>query len=200
MKQSASHLDWHTGSLRGPQICESVKKLGQLAGLFRDQNAWRTMDPETVVYRVQWWEPIPQSTQGGLFWGATTIEPGRVNDEYFMTHGHFHSIRDRAEYYCTVKGDGVLVLMGEDRLIRTENMSLGSLHYIPGSTAHRVVNTSETPLVFWASWPSDAGHDYDTIRKEGFAARILLRDGAPTIVPEKTLDSGGEIEMKSGWV
>jgi glucose-6-phosphate isomerase, archaeal len=172
--------------MQGVQIQRSAKKLGQLRGIFRDQNAWQTMDSETVVYRVQWWEPIPQGTEGGLFWGTTTIEPGRVGDEYFMTRGHFHSVRDRGEYYCTVEGHGVLVLMSDDSSGRTERMSHGSLHYIPGGTAHRAVNTGNTPLIFWASWPSDAGHDYDAIGAEGFGIRVLLRDEIPTLVPDKT--------------
>jgi glucose-6-phosphate isomerase, archaeal len=182
--QNVPRVDWLAGKLHGTQVHQSVKKLGDLRSLFRDQTALRTMDPETTVYRVQWWEPVRQGTEGGLFGGITTIEPGRVNDEYFMTHGHFHSIRGRGEYYGTVKSQGILVLMGEDRKARIEIMSPGSLHYIPGYTAHRVVNTSDTPLVFWASWPSDAGHDYDAIRTAGFSIRILLRDGVPEPVAE----------------
>jgi glucose-6-phosphate isomerase len=177
-------MNWLAGSMEGAQIRQSVKRLGELRGIFRDENAWRAMDPETIVYKVQWWEPVPQSTEGGLFWGTTTIEPGRVSDEYFMTHGHFHSTRNRGEYYCTVESSGVLILMSGDGLTRTEMMSPGSLHYIPGDTAHRVVNTSDTPLIFWASWPSDAGHDYDAIKAEGFGIRILLRDQAATFLQE----------------
>jgi len=184
--------------MQGAQIHRSAKALGQLRGIFSDLNAWQAMDPETVVYRVQSWEPIPEGTEGGLFWGATIIEPGRVGDEYFMTQGHFHSIRDRAEYYCTVESHGVLVLVSEDGSGWTEMMSPGSLHYIPDGTAHRVVNISDTPLIFWASWPSDAGHDYDAIRAEGFGIRILLRDGIPTLVPDEmpsnkreAVDTGG---------
>jgi len=99
-------VDWSTGDLSGEGIEESVKTLGQLAGLFKDEAAWRSMDPVTEVYRVRFWRPVPEGTSGGLFWGATILQPGRVGDEYFMTHGHFHAIRDRAEYYATVKGTG----------------------------------------------------------------------------------------------
>ncbi|HEY4378711.1 MAG TPA: glucose-6-phosphate isomerase family protein [Acidobacteriaceae bacterium] len=180
--ENVPRVDWLAGSMQGVQIQELVKKLGELPGVFRDQGVWEAADPETVVYKVQWWAPVAESTEGGLLWGTTTIEPGLVGDEYFMTRGHFHAIRDRGEYYCTVRSCGVLVLMTQDGSTRTETMSPGSLHYIPGHTAHRVVNTSDSPLIFWASWPSDAGHDYDGAAS--FGIRVLLRNGVATFVPE----------------
>jgi glucose-6-phosphate isomerase len=185
LSSTMSRIDWMTGSMHGAAPQHSVKKLGQLDGVFRDREAWQSMNPETVVYSVEWQEPVPQETPGGLFWGSTTIEPGRVGDEYFMTRGHFHAKRDRGEYYTTVQGQGMLVLMSEERLSRVEIMSPGSLHYIPGHTAHRTVNTGETPLIFWACWPSDAGHDYEIIAKQHFSARVLQCGGVPEVVREE---------------
>jgi glucose-6-phosphate isomerase len=178
-------VDWLLGDMHGMPMQHSVKNLGHLVGVFHDREAWQSMDPQTVVYSVQWQEPVLPNTEGGLFWGSTTIEAGRVGDEYFMTRGHFHAKRDRGEYYCTVQGKGMLILMGEDRLSRVEIMSPGSLHYISGHTAHRAVNTGDVPLVFWACWPSDAGHDYDAIAKEHFSVRVLERGGIPEFVPEE---------------
>lgn len=176
-------IDWPTGLLLpNAEVRESVKRLGQLEGTFADEQAWREMDPETVVYRVQAWCPVPEGTEGGLFWGNTVVEPGRVGPEYFMTHGHFHLKRDRAEYYATIAGEGALVLMDESRKTWMEPMSAGSLHFIPPGTAHRVANAGGTPLHFVACWPSDAGHDYDSIRKHGFGARLLNLNGAAQLV------------------
>jgi glucose-6-phosphate isomerase, archaeal len=158
-----------------------------LQQVFQDAAALRAMDPDTAVYRVELWEPVAPDTEGGLFWGATIIEPGRVGDEYFMTQGHFHALRNRAEFYCTASGEGMLLLMDEQRNTRAEAMSPGSLHYIPANTAHRAVNTGDTALCFWACWPSDAGHDYSSILDQGFSARVLLRNGAPALVPEVEL-------------
>jgi glucose-6-phosphate isomerase len=140
------------------------------------------MDPETEVYRVRFWKPVPDGTTGGLFWGSTIIQPGLVGDEYFMTHGHFHSIRNRAEFYATVKGAGAMLFMDEARKTWSQNMTPGSVHYIPGNVAHRVANTGSEPLVFLASWPSDAGHDYATIHTLGFSNRMVLRDGYPCLI------------------
>ncbi len=72
--------------------------------------------------------------------------------------------------------------MSRDRRVRTEKMHPGSLHYIPAHTAHRVANTGSALLSFGACWPSDAGHDYEEIARNGFAARLVNRDGKPRLV------------------
>ena len=176
-------VDWPTGSLVGLNVHESVKTLGQMRGLFQNQNEFERMDLNTIIYRVQWLAPVPDGTEGGLFWGTTVIEPGRVGDEYFMTHGHFHSKRDRAEYYGCLEGKGMLIMMDMAQRTWAECMEPGSLHYIPGNVAHRVANSGETQLKLTACWPSDAGHDYAPIRQEGFGARLLARNGESVFVP-----------------
>jgi len=175
-------VDWPTGSLVGLNVRESVKTLGQMRGLFQNQNEFERMDLNTIIYRVQWLAPVPDGTEGGLFWGTTVIEPGRVGDEYFMTHGHFHAKRDRAEYYGCLEGKGMLIMMDTARRTWAEGMAPGSLHYIPGNVAHRVANTGQAPLKFVACWPSDAGHDYEAIREKGFGARLFERNEEPVLV------------------
>ena len=167
-------MDWSKGLLLpDAQLRESLKTLGQLQGIFANEEARSAMDVNTVVYRVQAWCPVPDGTEGAQFWGTTVVEPGQVGSEYFMTHGHFHLKRDRTEYYGTVEGEGALILMDENRETRMEPMRAGSLHFIPPHTAHRVANTGKVPLRFVACWPSDAGHDYESIRKQGFGARLM---------------------------
>lgn len=178
-------MDWKKGLLIGNgQLLESIKTLGQLENIFRNEEARRAMDPNTVIYRVQAWCPLPEGTEGGQFWGTTVVEPGMVDSEYFMTHGHYHQKRDRTEFYGTVEGEGALILMSEDSNTRMETMSPGSLHFIPPHTAHRVANTGSVPLRFVACWPSDAGHDYESIRKQGFGARLLRVHQKPVLVKE----------------
>jgi len=172
------------GQLSGPAVEESVRTLGQMKGVFADEAARTAMDPGTVVYRVQRHQPVPDGTPGGLFFGTSFIEPGRVGDEYFMTKGHFHSRRAAGEYYWCIAGEGVLVLMTEDRATWGVTLTPGAVHYIPGYTAHRLVNTGDATLSVGACWPSDAGHDYESIARDGFGARVLARDGAPQLVPE----------------
>jgi len=79
----------------------------------------------------------------------------------------------------------MLVLMDENRNTWAEPMAAGSLHYIDGQHAHRAVNTGDTPLIFWACWPTDAGYDYATIRERGFGARVLCINGRPEMVTQQ---------------
>ena len=176
-------MDWTNGALLpDAHIRENVKTLNKLQGIFANHEAWRSLDPSTVVYRVQAWCPVPEGTEGAQFWGTTIVQPGQVGTEYFITHGHFHAQRNRTEYYGTVAGEGALILMNDNRQTRMEPMAPGTLHFIPPNTAHRVANTGTVPLRLVACWPADAGHDYESIRKLGFSARLLNVDGRPELV------------------
>jgi glucose-6-phosphate isomerase len=176
-------MDWKKGLLLpDSRVRESIKTIGQLESIFLNEEARRAIDQHTVVYRVQAWCPVPDGTEGAQFWGNTEIAPGQVDSEYFMTHGHFHLKRNRTEYYATVEGEGALILMDESRRTWMEPMSAGSLHFIPPNIAHRVANSGKLPLRFVACWPSDAGHDYDAIRRLGFSERLLIVNGKASLV------------------
>lgn len=177
-------MDWLTGQMTGRGVQSKRKPLGLMRGAYLDARAFDAMDPGQLVYCVQFWTPVDEGTPGGLFWGQTTVYPGTVGDEYFMTSGHFHAQRNRAEYYVTLCGEGGLLLMDEERNTRWERMHTGSVHYIAGHVAHRVANTGEGPLTFAACWPSDAGHDYGTIMEDGFSARLRSVNGLPQLVSE----------------
>jgi glucose-6-phosphate isomerase len=168
--------------LKGKKIDKIDRRLKNLKDVFFDKAALEKMDPETVVYQVESYFPIKQNTEGGLFYGITYIHPGVVGNEYFMTKGHFHKIRNRGEFYCTLHGEGMLILMDDQRNTCAEKMFPGSIHYIRGNTAHRTVNTGNAILSFSAFWPSDAGHDYATISEEGFSKILINRDGVPALV------------------
>src|SRR5712691_1638655 len=98
------NLEWDRGLMSGFPVQESAKTIGDLKGIFLDETARSQMDPAMEVYRVRWWSPVPAGSEGGLFWGVTIVQPGKVLDEYFMTHGHIHANRTRAEYYTAVAG------------------------------------------------------------------------------------------------
>lgn len=181
MLNSFAKVNWADGSFEAPGARASEKKLGQLRDAFHDRKAWSAMDPETIVYRVWWWEPVSGGTEGGLFWGTTEIAPGKVGDEYYMTQGHLHSIRNRAEFYGTVSGQGRLLLRDESGRTWFEEMTPGSLHYIAGHVAHRTINTGNVPLRFVACWPSDAGHDYNVANGKGFGACMVEENGEPVL-------------------
>lgn len=174
--QNLRHPDW---IVEGKDVISSEKRIKHLNGVFQDAAALKSMDPEKVVYNV--WAHLPENegTIGGLFFGTTMIYPGKVGNEYFMTRGHFHENIDTAEYYWGINGDGVLILMDEERNIWAEKMEKGSLHYIQRGVAHRVANVGTEPLIFNACWPSDAGHNYGEIDQNGFSARLIDVNGKP---------------------
>lgn len=169
-------------TLTGPSIDRLSRQLGDLGDIFADKTAWATMPKEQNVYEVASYFPVAEGTLAGLFFGITYIAPGKVGNEYFMTKGHFHLLRDRAEIYHCIEGEGMLILMDEQRNTWAERMYPGSLHYINGYTAHRTANTGSTTLVFSAVWPSDAGHDYATISTEGFSRILVEQDGQPVLI------------------
>ena len=57
--------------------------------------------------------------------------------------GTFMRRGDRAEIYATVKGEGALLLMDEAGVTTSQTMRPGTVHYVPGQVAHRVVNTGD---------------------------------------------------------
>lgn len=175
-------IEFHTPQLIGKPVEKLVRKLRDVQEIFSNRKACASLDPETVVYEVESWFPVTEDTEGGLFTGITHILPGQVGNEYFMTKGHFHQIRNRSEYYFGIQGTGMLLLMDEDRVTRAEKMYPGSIHYIPGHTAHRTANTGNTVLSFGAVWLADAGHDYETIRQQGFSRILINLHGAPALV------------------
>jgi glucose-6-phosphate isomerase, archaeal len=161
-----------TGMLTGEEVVESRRTVGDLSGYWQDEAGAQARGDE-LLYVTQTWLPVPDGTEGAVLWGNTTLMPGEVGGEYFMTRGHWHVKRDRCELCITVSGRGVLLLMDEGRTCTVEEMIPGSTHYIPGNLAHRTINNGSEPLVFLCAWPADCGHEYESIRQHGFSRRLL---------------------------
>ena len=178
-------FDSATGRLSGNKIIETAKTIGCLKDLFENEIARSAMEQSQLAYRVEFYLSDKEGTSGGLFFGTSYLEPGKVGNEYFMTKGHFHAERDTAEFYWCINGKGALLLMDENRNCKAEYLKPGSLHYINKRIAHRVCNIGEETLVFGACWPSNAGHDYDSILTEGFSARLMCINGKPKLVKKK---------------
>jgi glucose-6-phosphate isomerase len=180
--QTPTLLDLESYALSGATIQNQQRKLTEIAAIFENQAAVNDFPADKLAYTVQSWLPVNDGTPGGLFFGVSTIMPGKMDSEYFMTKGHFHSQSDRAEFYWGVKGKGMLILMDRNRKTWAEEVFPGSLHYIGGDIAHRLANTGDENLVVGACWPSDAGHDYEEIAINGFSARLMEVNGKPTLV------------------
>jgi glucose-6-phosphate isomerase len=131
---------------------------------------------ERIAYEVELHNP-EDGVEGALQFGTSYLYPGKVNGEFFITKGHTHEIENRAEYYFCIDGEGLLLLMDEDRNIIVQKVEKGSLHYIPGYVAHRLVNTGRDILTVGACWNADAGHNYGEIAELGFSKRVFEENG-----------------------
>ena len=164
-------LSFDTGRFNG-QAAQSVRTLGELASIF----AGRVTVPEQIVYETH---GCPGEVDGPprLLYATTILNPGDVDGECFMTRGHFHTKPERGELVFTLKGMGALILMDRERRTWSEPMTSGSVHDIDGRHAHRVANNGDEPLVFLVGWMSDCGHDYESIRDQGFGKRYFRDRG-----------------------
>lgn len=121
------------------------------------------------------------ATADNILSSTTVLYPGTVHDEYFMTKGHFHEVRGRAEIYTGISGEGLLLMATEDGRYAVEEIRPGAVNYVPGGWAHRSVNTGTEPLAFFAAYVGDAGHDYATIEQRGFPVAIVKGAQGPEL-------------------
>lgn len=163
-----------TGQFSGGNVIKKVTRCGDLSGVFHDLNAWQVIPADTPVYEVEMLDS-PQG-EGELFVGMTHLHPGLIGDEFYMTRGHFHQRREQGEVYFGIRGSGLLLLQNERGEARLEQVSPGSVHIIPGNTAHRLINTGTEILSALAVWPTVAGHDYRSLAG-GFALRVTGHKG-----------------------
>jgi glucose-6-phosphate isomerase len=170
-------LDLESGRLE-PERELVVRRLSHMRDLYLDGES-EPGDP--VIYRV-YGIPVPP-TNSNVLSSTTVIEPGTIGREYFMTKGHFHEARDRAEVYLGLAGEGRLVLATEGGGHAVEPIAPGTVGYVPGGWAHRTVNVGEDPLVFFAAYVGDAGHDYATVEERGFPVLVFKGDEGPEVVP-----------------
>lgn len=182
IQEPAFNVDFSNGQIKGRDVINPIKKLKDLTNVFGDYSAFSKLDGDQIIYEVQAIFPVNEGREGGLFYGKTIIHPGKVGDEYFMTKGHLHQKANRAEFYWGIEGEGMLLLMDENRKTWAEKIYPGSLHYIDGYIAHRTVNIGNMPLIFGACWPSDAGHNYQEIIDKGFSARLREVGGEPKLI------------------
>lgn len=162
---------------------ETTKRyLSQMKDMFCDsEEAARMIEKEdSLVYEFH--ELGCPERYGELAFGTTVLYPGKVNGEYFMTKGHFHTILETAEVYWTVAGEGYMVMENPEGDTIEIRMTPGQAVYVPRRYAHRCVNTGNVPMVFFYAFQSEAGHDYGTIETKGYHKLIVEKDGVPTVV------------------
>lgn len=175
------HFSPALGSLDG--VTAQHRYLSGLENCFADGQAYAgaLQQGDPLIYSVS--AVLENQGDGQLHYVLAVLYPGKVGDEYYMTKGHIHVCRSAAEVYIGMKGRG-LVLMEYEHSGESTAMPLNqdSIVYIPGSAAHRTINTGDEPLVYWCVLPSNAGADYDYVAKRNFREMIVEVDGQPRVV------------------
>ena len=158
------------------------RHLSELRGLFLDADALESPireQSDPVCYENYAFNE--NQAEGDIFFGTTIIYPGKVGSEYYMTRGHYHLKRDRAETYQTLSGMGLVLFERQDGATCTAELVPGKVTYVPPFWAHRSVNTGGVPLVFLWTCPCDAGHDYQSLAGRGLRQVVVERDGRPSV-------------------
>lgn len=161
------------------------KRLGDLGGVYRDDNAWRQAVAErgadTIAYSVddqRYAEDRTGATpSGALIVGTSMLQPGLFGQEYAMTRGHLHAIADRAELYHCLSGHGVMLLETVEGHSEAVELTAGEAVNIPGHWIHRSVNVGSEPFVTLFCYAADAGQDYGIIAEAGGMRSLIVRNG-----------------------
>ncbi len=160
---------------------KTERRASSMRGHYADKAALERLiaDGDPIHYEV-FEKPVPEE-YGHLMYCISTLLPGLVGDEYFMTKGHYHSVLQTGELYLCLRGEGFMLMKTKDGKFTAEPMKRGGMVYVPPYWAHRSVNTGKGPLVSFCSYNAEAGHNYGDIETEGFVKRVLRVGGVPAI-------------------
>lgn len=172
-------IDGATGDLT-PETGRYKKRLSELKGLFQDARAFAAAveEKDSLVYEVSEY----RKEGSDIYFGTTTMYPGKVGNEYYFTRGHFHERRDMGEVYYAQSGAGILLLESRDGRAKAVDMRPGVCAFIPPDWAHRTVNVGDDAFVFvWVCNPH-AGHDYADIQRNGMRLLVVEQGGRPMVL------------------
>jgi len=163
--------------LSGQHVQWREKRIKELTGVFKNEAALSGCG-DKLAYKVANQNFNRQGcVHGNLQWGVTYLESFTVDGECGMTHGHFHVGEQCDEYYFGFKGTGFLLFWdGLDEFF-AEKVFPGSVHYINGKFAHRIINPGEETLVVGASSLPATKQDHISIEEKPFPYRLYKRDG-----------------------
>ena len=165
-----------------------VRRLSDMRGFFSDNELVEEIiarGKNPIIYEVY---EIPQVPSEGLFsLACTVLHQGKVGGEYYFTKGHFHVKEPTSEVYVGLKGKGMLLLQNREGRVVHLQLEAGNVTYVPPRWAHRTINTGNGKMVFLAVYPSDAGHDYGSIERSGFARLVVERGGKPALIKNPDL-------------
>lgn len=180
MMPFGAEIDLVDGVMKDPDRY-LARKTSDLRGYYQDEAALeRLIDSGDPLHYEVFEKNVPEQ-RGHVLFCISTLQPGRVGEECFMTKGHYHSIAETAEVYLCIRGEGYMLMKTPEGQCVFESMTRNRLVYVPPYWAHRSINTGDEPLVSFCAYPADAGHNYGDIQEEGFPKRVFIRDGKTVI-------------------
>lgn len=165
-----------------PYKKHNVVRLSDLREYFSDREQVEKViatSGDVVVY--EYFETGFEADEVNINFGMTIMYPGKVGREYFLTRGHFHE-RPAPEIYFGLEGDGIILMQSETGDVEWRRLEPNSIVYVPPGWGHRTINTGNKRLVFFFAYPSNAGHDYEIVRKKGFAKLVVEENGVPVLI------------------
>ncbi|HWR11996.1 MAG TPA: glucose-6-phosphate isomerase family protein [Rectinemataceae bacterium] len=175
-----AHIDLAEGAMTD-FTARTERKASSMRGHYQDSAALERIiaDGDPVHYEV-FEKPVPE-TYGNLMFCVSTLQPGLVGNEYFMTKGHYHSLIQTGEIYLCLRGKGLMIMKTKDGGFTSLPMERGAMVYVPPYWAHRSVNVGSEPLVSFCVYNAEAGHNYGDIETEGFIKRVFNEKGQAVI-------------------
>jgi glucose-6-phosphate isomerase len=144
-----------------------VRRVSDMQSYYQDKSAVSDLlaagDPEIYTF----WALEYGGSGAGLSYGVTTIQPGKVGREFFMTKGHYHT-SPGDEIYLALSGHGSVLLRDRFGQVRTYELKPGRMVYIDEGWGHRTVNVGSEPFVFVSIWTPGIEHDYESVLREGY--------------------------------
>lgn len=166
-------VSFDLNSLNNFSGCRIVRRYRDVKNMFLKEDPKLEIE-NPIVYEV--FEIPTTEKEGDLIFLVTIVQPGTVQGEYFMTKGHFHIVENTSEVYYGLSGKGLILCQTKSGDFEVVPIEKDKAVYIPPFWAHRSVNTSNEPLVFFVVYPANAGHDYETVEKHGFKKRVFFKE------------------------
>jgi glucose-6-phosphate isomerase, archaeal len=181
MEPFLMNLDFQSGDMK-PNDRMNIRKLSNMKGMFLDAGSEHRIleSGDPIVYSFS--EKVLPEEPGHLQIAMTSINPGKVGKEYYMTKGHYHKLAHTSEVYLGLEGKGCLLMQTAEGNFSSIDIRPGVLAYIPPYWGHRMANTGDKPFIFFAVYPGDAGHNYGDIEKTGFAKILVEQDGKTVLM------------------
>jgi glucose-6-phosphate isomerase len=159
----------------------TARKASAMIGHYQDADALKRIIDAGDPLHYEVFESLPPEEYGHIFFCISKLHPGKVGREYFMTKGHYHTVKHTGELYLCLRGQGYMLMKTSDGRFAAQPFFKGNMVYCPPYWAHRSVNTGKEPLISFCSYNAEAGHNYGDIEKEGFIKRVFEMDGHPVI-------------------